>query len=70
VRPFAEPLSGREAAVLRFLRVMMSTGEIATEPFVSINTVKTDLKSTPRKLGVPGRRGAVRRARELEPPAP
>jgi LuxR family maltose regulon positive regulatory protein len=66
VRPFAEPLSGREAAVLRFLRVMMSTGEIATEPFVSINTVKTDLKSTPRKLGVPGRR----RARELEPPAP
>jgi len=70
VRPFAEPLSDREAAVLRFLRVMMSTGEIATEPFVSIHTVKTHLKSAYRKLGVPGRRGAVRRARELEPPAP
>lgn len=62
MRPFAEPLSGRKAAVLR---VMMSTGEIATEPFVSINTVKTHLKSTHRKLGVPGRRGAVRRARDL-----
>ena len=62
--------SDREAPVLRFLPVMMSTGEIATEPFVSINTVKTHLESIPRTLGVPDRREAVRRARELGLPAP
>ena len=60
-----EPLSDREAAVLRFLPTMMSNGEIAAELFVSINTVKTHLKSIYRKLDVPDRREAVRRAREL-----
>ena len=65
-----EPLSEREAAVLRFLPTMMSNGEIAAELFVSVNTVKTHLKSIYRKLDVPDRRGAVRRARELELLAP
>ncbi len=60
-----EPLSDREAAVLRFLPTMMSNGEIAGELFVSINTVKTHLKSIYRKLDVPDRREAVRRARDL-----
>lgn len=65
-----EPLSEREAAVLRFLPTMMSNGEIAAELFVSVNTVKTHLKSIYRKLDVPDRRGAVRRARDLELLAP
>ncbi len=62
----AEPLSSREAAVLRFLPTMMSNGEIAAELFVSVNTVKTHLKSIYRKLDVPDRREAVRRARDME----
>jgi LuxR family maltose regulon positive regulatory protein len=65
-----EPLSEREAAVLRFLPTMMSNGEIAAELFVSVNTVKTHLKSIYRKLDVPDRREAVRRARDLELLAP
>ena len=60
-----DALSGREAAVLRFLPTMMSNQEIASELFVSVNTVKTHLKAIYRKLDVDGRRGAVRRAREL-----
>ena len=61
-----ERLSEREAAVLRFLPTMMSNHEIATELFVSVNTVKTHLKSIYRKLDVIDRRDAVRRGRELE----
>jgi LuxR family maltose regulon positive regulatory protein len=65
-----EPLSEREAAVLRFLPTMMSNGEISAQLFVSVNTVKTHLKSIYRKLDVADRREAVRRARELELLAP
>jgi LuxR family maltose regulon positive regulatory protein len=64
------PLSDRESAVLRFLPTMMSNGEIAAELFVSVNTVKTHLKSIYRKLDVADRRAAVRRARDLELLAP
>jgi LuxR family maltose regulon positive regulatory protein len=60
-----DSLSDREAAVLRFLPTMMSNQEIASELFVSVNTVKTHLKAIYRKLDVDDRRGAVRRAREL-----
>jgi LuxR family maltose regulon positive regulatory protein len=63
--PLLEPLSERELAVLRYLPTMMSNGEIASEMFVSPNTVKTHLKHVYRKLDVTDRRGAVRRAREL-----
>jgi LuxR family transcriptional regulator, maltose regulon positive regulatory protein len=51
--------------VLRFLPTMMSNQEIAGELVVSINTVKTHLKAIYRKLQAPGRRDAVRRAREI-----
>jgi LuxR family maltose regulon positive regulatory protein len=67
-RPVAtlpESLSEREAAVLSYLPTMMSNQEIATELFVSVNTVKTHLKAIYRKLDVDDRRAAVRRAREL-----
>jgi LuxR family maltose regulon positive regulatory protein len=65
-----EPLSPREQAVLRYLPTMMSNQEIASELFVSVNTVKTHLKAIYRKLDVPDRREAVRRARSLELLAP
>jgi LuxR family maltose regulon positive regulatory protein len=60
-----EPLSDRETAVLRYLPTMMSNAEIASEMFVSVNTVKTHLKHVYRKLDVTDRREAVRRGREL-----
>ena len=53
------------STVLRFLPTMMSNAEIATEMFVSVNTVKTHLKHIYRKLDVSERRDAVRRGREL-----
>lgn len=60
-----EELSGRERDVLRRLDRMMSTEEIAADLCVSVNTVKTHLKSVFRKLAVNRRNDAVRRAREL-----
>ncbi|MFF6997310.1 LuxR C-terminal-related transcriptional regulator [Streptomyces sp. NPDC008313] len=60
-----EELSGRERDVLRLLAQMMSTDEIAADLYVSVNTVKTHLKSIYRKLAVNRRTDAVRRAREL-----
>ena len=60
-----EPLSAREGEVLRFLPTMMSNADIASELFVSVNTVKTHVKSIYRKLDVTRRQDAVRRARQL-----
>jgi LuxR family maltose regulon positive regulatory protein len=60
-----EPLSGRERDVLQRLAQMMSTEDIAADLYVSVNTVKTHLKSVYRKLAVNRRHDAVRRAREL-----
>ncbi|KAA0940916.1 LuxR family transcriptional regulator [Streptomyces apricus] len=65
-RPPVEQLSARERDVLRHLARMMTTEEIAEELYVSVNTVKTHLKSVYRKLSVTRRSAAVRRARELE----
>jgi LuxR family maltose regulon positive regulatory protein len=60
-----EPLSDRETAVLRFLPTALSKAEIASEMFVSVNTVKTHMKNVYRKLDVTDRAQAVRRARTL-----
>jgi LuxR family maltose regulon positive regulatory protein len=60
-----QELSERERDVLRRLAQMMSTEEIAADLCVSVNTVKTHLKSVYRKLAVNRRNEAVRRAREL-----
>ncbi|HSF27325.1 MAG TPA: LuxR C-terminal-related transcriptional regulator [Actinomycetes bacterium] len=62
----AERLSSRELAVLSYLPSMLTNEEIGMALFVSVNTVKAHLKSLYRKLGVTGRREAVRRARELD----
>ncbi|GGW51225.1 LuxR C-terminal-related transcriptional regulator [Streptomyces galilaeus] len=58
-------LSGRERDVLERLARMMSTEEVAADLYVSVNTVKTHLKSVYRKLAVNRRGDAVRRARDL-----
>ncbi len=60
-----DPLSARELEVLRYLPTMMSNGDIAGELFVSVNTVKTHVKSIYRKLDATRRQDAVRRARQL-----
>ncbi|WP_338693889.1 LuxR C-terminal-related transcriptional regulator [Streptomyces sp. Q6] len=62
----AERLSARERDVLNRLAQMMTTEEIAEELYLSVNTVKTHLKSVYRKLAVSRRSAAVRRARELQ----
>jgi LuxR family maltose regulon positive regulatory protein len=61
-----EQLSEREREVLRHLSRMLSTAEIATEMYISVNTVKTHLRSIYRKLSAAHRGEAVRRARQLE----
>jgi LuxR family transcriptional regulator, maltose regulon positive regulatory protein len=60
-----EELSPRELEVLRLLAELLSTTEIAAALFVSVNTVRTHVRSILRKLGVARRNDAVRRAREL-----
>ena len=60
-----EPLSERELEILQHLNGPLSTPEIAEELVVSANTVRTHIKNIYGKLGVHGRSGAVRRAREL-----
>ena len=60
-----EPLSEREREVLRYLPTIMSNADIAAELFVSVNTVKTHVKSIYRKLGATRRQDAVRCARQL-----
>jgi len=58
-------LSERERDVLGRVAQLMSTDEIADDLHLSVNTVKTHLKSIYRKLAVSRRGEAVRRAREL-----
>jgi LuxR family transcriptional regulator, maltose regulon positive regulatory protein len=60
-----EQLSQREREVIQHMSDMMSTAEIAAEMYISVNTVKTHLKSIYRKLSAAHRREAVRRARQL-----
>jgi LuxR family maltose regulon positive regulatory protein len=60
-----EQLSEREREVLRHASGMLTTAEIASELYISINTVKSHLKSIYRKLAAAHRGEAVRRARKL-----
>ena len=60
-----EELSVREREVLKLLAGMLTTAEVASELHISVNTVKTHLKSIYRKLAANHRGEAVRRAKEL-----
>ena len=56
-------LSAREQGVLRYLQTRLTTREIAGELFISMNTLKSHLKSVYRKLDASSRSDAVTRAR-------
>jgi LuxR family maltose regulon positive regulatory protein len=60
-----DPLTSRERDVLRLVSEMLDTADIAAEMHISVNTVKTHLKSIFHKLGASDRRAAVRRAWQL-----
>jgi LuxR family transcriptional regulator, maltose regulon positive regulatory protein len=64
------PLTNRETEVLGYLAKLLTTDEIAAAMFVSVNTVRSHVRSILRKLGVSRRNEAVRRAweRQLIPP--
>jgi LuxR family transcriptional regulator, maltose regulon positive regulatory protein len=61
-----EQLTDREHETLRHLSGMLSTAEIAAEMYISVNTVKSHLRSIYRKLSAAHRNEAVRRARQLD----
>ncbi len=61
-----EPLTEREREVLRHFSHMLNTAEVASEMYISINTVKAHLKRIYRKLAATHRCEAVRRAQQLQ----
>jgi LuxR family maltose regulon positive regulatory protein len=61
-----EQLTARELAVLRMLPLRLSNREMATQMYISVNTLKTHVRAIYRKLDVPHRSAAVRRAKALE----
>jgi LuxR family maltose regulon positive regulatory protein len=60
-----ETLSKRELDVLKGMAAMLPTEEIAASLYVSVNTVKTHVRSILRKLSAARRNEAVRRAKAL-----
>lgn len=60
-----EVLTAKELEVLAHLEELLTTEEIAEKMFVSVNTVRTHVRSILRKLGVNRRNAAVRKARDL-----
>lgn len=65
VQPLIEPLSARELEVLPLLVEGQTYQEIARALCVSVNTVKSHLRSIYGKLGVHNRREAAAKAKEL-----
>ena len=63
--PVIETLTRKELEVLEHLAELLTTEEIASDMYVSVNTIRTHVRSILRKLGVSRRNAAVRRAREL-----
>jgi LuxR family transcriptional regulator, maltose regulon positive regulatory protein len=60
-----EALTAKELEVLGHLAELLTTEEIAASMYVSVNTIRTHVRSILRKLSVSRRNEAVRRAREL-----
>ncbi|MFL6134741.1 MAG: LuxR C-terminal-related transcriptional regulator, partial [Nocardioidaceae bacterium] len=63
--PVVDALTEKEMEVLGHLSDLLTTEEIASTMFISVNTIRTHVRSILRKLGVTRRNAAVRRAREL-----
>ena len=64
--PLIDALTVKELEVLHHLSELLTTEEIAATMFVSVNTVRTHVRSILRKLSVSRRHQAVRRARALD----
>ena len=62
-RALVEPLSEREVGVLRYLASRLTYNEIASDLFISVNTLKSHVKAIFRKLGASTRSEAVDNAR-------
>jgi LuxR family maltose regulon positive regulatory protein len=60
-----EPFSERELEVLKLLGANLSAPEIAATLIISINTVRTHIKSLYRKLNAHSRHEAIMQARDL-----
>ncbi len=58
-------LSVREREIIRYLPTPLSSTQMAARLFISVNTLKTHLRTIYRKLGVNCRREAIDRAEEL-----
>ena len=65
VAPLREELSEAELRVVRFLPSNLKAPEIASELYVSTNTVRTHMRHIYAKLDAHSRAEAVARAREL-----
>jgi DNA-binding NarL/FixJ family response regulator len=66
-RELPAPITRREWEVLKLLADGRSTAEVARDLFISIETVRTHVKSTLRKLGVRNRAGAVAYVESMRP---
>lgn len=60
-----EELTEKEQEVLGHLADLLTTEEIASVMYISVNTIRTHVRNILRKLGVTRRNDAVRRARSL-----
>jgi LuxR family maltose regulon positive regulatory protein len=61
----ADALTSKEHEVLVYLAELLTTEEIASTMYVSVNTVRSHVRSVLRKLNASRRNEAVRRAWEL-----
>jgi len=62
---YVAALTDSETAVLRYLPSLLTNEEIAQDLHLSVNTIKSHLRSVYRKLDVANRREAIARARGL-----
>ncbi|GAA4677278.1 helix-turn-helix transcriptional regulator [Frondihabitans cladoniiphilus] len=64
-QPLADPLSDRELVIVRHLATGATLSQIGAELFISVNTVKSHVRSIYRKLSATNRREAITRANQL-----
>nr|WP_243861457.1 MULTISPECIES: LuxR C-terminal-related transcriptional regulator [Frigoribacterium] len=65
VDELAEPLSDRELVIVRHLATGQTLGQIGNQLYISVNTVKSHVRSIYRKLQATSRREAMARVRQL-----
>ncbi len=64
--PLPEPLTEREHEIVRLLAVGLTNAEIASQLYISVETVKKHAGNIYAKLGVRNRTEAVSRARAFD----